>query len=141
VVVVVPVVVVVAAVVVVVAVVSVVVVPPLPFSGPGHLPPTARELPLNLPLAWAECLLTEMRTYLPLPVLWHISTFLDESPVVVVCVPVESVVLAMLASPEPPLCGLPLPGGGFATAIEATTPATKSVRKMALSFIGGSILR
>ena len=41
---------------------------------------------------------------------------------------------AAVASPLPPLCGLPFPGGGFAIAIDAVTPATKSARNRILIF-------
>src|SRR6266516_278439 len=68
------------------------------------------------------------------------SIFFDGVVVVVpveveVDVEVEPDVEPTAGAPEPPLWGLPLPGGGLATAIEATTPAMNSIRKRILIFM------
>ena len=129
--------------VVVVPVVVVVVVPPPlvvgqpPDAGIGRSP--------CFRCAFAALRETRIATYGRFfePVRWQSMTLpalpfpLDDVVVVVdvpVVVPVVVVVAVSAAAPDF-LPALPLPGGGPATAIDVTKPATRSVRSSAFSFI------
>src|SRR6266404_4162786 len=90
--------------------------------GPGHVPFTARTSPVRFRRAGADFLATLTRTYFPLATLWQTRTFFGAAVVVVVAVVTVLVVL-------------PLPGGGFAIAIDASSPAAKTARRIIFSFM------
>jgi hypothetical protein len=101
----------------------------VPAVGAPHVPDGSwsqtSPLAIRCFAAWTETLI---RThFVALPVLWQSTTLPVEGSV-------AGAVGAAGAAPPLPL-PWPLPGGGFAIAIEATRPATKSASNRAFGFM------